>query len=394
MSGDREGGYLGPGVVLRVGELFLKGKNRHLFEEALERNVRRAMSGRDDLRVIGVHGRIFILGAADRDVLDRTRWIFGISSCSPAVFCDKSTGAITGTALELAGTADRDAVKTFRIAARRSDKSFEWNSAKIGREVGAAVAVETGFGVDLERPDLTIGVEVGKTWTFLWVAREQGAGGLPVGVSGKVMLLLSGGIDSPVAGHMMQKRGLELEATYFHAFPYTGDGARKKVEDLARVLAARQSSLRLNVIQFAAIQEAFRDGADPSYLVLLYRRAMIRIAARLAEDRRIRAIATGESLGQVASQTLANMATVEAASPLPVLRPLIGFDKQETIDLARKIGTFDISIQPHDDCCTLFVPKHPQTRGLAHKARSMEDRVEGLDALLAEAAGSAEITEI
>lgn len=394
MSQSENAGYTGPGVVLRVGELFLKGSNRHIFVDALERNVRRAMVGRDDIRVWRVHGRIFLVGSADQDVLERTRWIFGISSYSPAVFCDKSIEAITSTALDLAGGVDTSGVKTFRIAARRSDKGFSHNSAQIGRDVGSAVAEATGFGVDLERPDLAIGVEVGKNWTFLWVSREPGAGGLPVGVSGKIMLLLSGGIDSPVAGHMMQKRGLDLEACYFHAFPYTGDGARQKVIDLATVLARRQAKLRLNVVQFARIQEALRDAADPSYLVLLYRRAMVRVAARLASRRKISALATGESLGQVASQTLVNMATVEDAAPVPILRPLIGFDKQETIELARRIGTFEISIQPHDDCCTLFVPRHPQTRGLLRKACGMEETLPGLDALLDEAIEGTEVIEI
>jgi thiamine biosynthesis protein ThiI len=249
------------------------------------------------------------------------------------------------------------------------------------------------MGVDLERPDLAIGVEVGRDWTFLWVDRIEGAGGLPVGTSGKALLLLSGGIDSPVAGHMMQKRGLELEAVYFHAFPYTGDGARDKVVSLARVLARRQAGLKLHVVQFAAIQEALKERSDPSYLVLLYRRAMVRIAERIAARGKIKALATGESLGQVASQTLTNLAAVEDAATLPILRPLIGFDKAETIELARRIGTFDISVLPHDDCCTLFVPRHPQTRGSLARVVAME---RGLDweRFIPAAAEGAEVVEL
>ncbi len=385
--------YTGPGVVLRVGELFLKGRNRHLFEDVLERNVRRSLAGRDDVKVRRVHGRIFLTGAADEDLMSRLRWVFGLSSYSLAVFCDKNIEAITETAIELSRAARMPEGSKFRIAARRSDKNFSHSSAQIGRDVGSAVAVDSGMGVDLEQPDLAIGVEVGKDWTFLWTGRQDGGGGLPVGTSGKTMLLLSGGIDSPVAGHMMQKRGLELEAVYYHAFPYTGDGAKDKVVELARVLARRQARLRLNVVQFAKIQEALKEAVDPSYLVLLYRRAMIRLAIRLCGDRKIPALTTGESLGQVASQTLVNMATVEEVASVPVLRPLVGFDKYETIDLARKIGTYEISIRPHDDCCTLFVPKHPQTKGLARKARQMEERIDW-EPLYDEAVQTVELIEL
>ena len=382
--------YTGKGVVLRVGELFLKGKNRHVFADALATNVRRAVAGRDDVKVHPAHGRIFVLGAADEDLLHRLRWVFGLASISPAHFIEKTVEAVTEKAVELGVAFGGKPSDKFRIAARRSDKSFPLNSAQIGRDVGSAVAVATGMGVDLEEPDLRIGVEVGTSWCFLWTEQIPGAGGLPVGTSGKAALLLSGGIDSPVAGHMLQKRGLELIGVYFHAHPYTGDGAKDKVVRLAKVLAARQKKMELYVVPFAKVQELFRDGADPAYLVLLYRRAMIRIAERIAASKKIKALATGESLGQVASQTLANLATVEDAATLPILRPLIGFDKIETIDLARKIGTFDISIEPHDDCCTLFVPKHPETKGLSRKAARMESLVDW-EPLLEEAADAAEL---
>jgi len=372
MTGDQ---YTGLGLVLRVGELFLKGRNRHLFEQALERNVRRALAGRDDVRVWAEHGRLFVRGAADRDLLERLEWVFGLSSLSPAVFCEKRIETITAEAVRLARSRAAGAA-TFAIAARRSDKQFDHTSTDIGRVVGAAVAEATGLGVDLEQHDLAVGVEVGRSWTFLWVERHPGAGGLPVGTAGRVALLLSGGIDSPVAGHLLQKRGLELAAVYFHAFPYTGDGAREKVRELAGLLARRQNGLRLFVVPFAKLQELLRDGAQPSYLVLLYRRAMIRIAEALARRERIKALATGESLGQVASQTLANLTTVEDAATLPILRPLIAYDKAETIELGRRIGSYEISIRPHDDCCTLFVPRHPETKGLPAKARRLEEQLD------------------
>jgi thiamine biosynthesis protein ThiI len=207
------------------------------------------------------------------------------------------------------------------------------------------------------------------------------------------MLLLSGGIDSPVAGHLLQKRGLELKACYFHSFPYTGDGAKDKVVRLAKVLAERQTDTELFVIPFTKIQESLRDFTEPKFLVLLYRRAMIRIAEAIAKERNIRAIVTGESLGQVASQTLFNLAAIGDVATLPILRPLIGFDKAEIIVLARKLGTYDISIEPHDDCCSLFVPKHPETKAIIKYVRIEENKID-LDPLIREALESKEIINI
>jgi tRNA uracil 4-sulfurtransferase len=383
------GEYRGPGAALRVGELFLKRGNRRSFEDALEKNVRRALQDRRDVQVHRAHGRMFALGAADEELLARLRWVFGLASFSPALFCDKRLDALTAAALELAAALPVRPGATFRVSARRADKSFSPDSRAIGAIIGAAVAERTGLGVDLEDPSYRVGVEVGPQWAFVWTEERPGGGGLPVGTSGRAALLLSGGIDSPVAGHLLQKRGLELACVYFHAYPYTGDGARDKVVDLARVLAARQGGLPLFVVPFAKIQERLRDGADPAYLVILYRRAMVRIAERIAAAEKIRALATGESLGQVASQTLANLAAIESAATLPILRPLVGFDKAETIELARRIGTYDISIRAHDDCCTLFVPRHPETKGSAARAERLEGPVE-LGPLLDEAAANAE----
>ncbi|HUT79480.1 MAG TPA: tRNA uracil 4-sulfurtransferase ThiI [Polyangia bacterium] len=386
------GDFRGPGVVLRHGELFLKGGNRRLFELALERNARRALRERPEVQVRPEHGRLFVLGAADDDVLERLRWLFGAASLSPAVFTARDPAAIGDCAVALARE-NVGAARTFRIAARRADKSFPLTSTELAREVGRTVGEAIGLPVDLERPDLTVGIEIGRSWTFLWVRDEPGGGGLPVGTSGKALLLLSGGIDSPVAGHLMQKRGVELAAVYFHAFPYTGDGARDKMVDLARVLTRRQERLPLWVVSFTRIQEALRDSADRSWLVLLYRRAMVRVAGRIAARERLGALVTGESLGQVASQTMANLATIEDASPLPILRPLVGFDKAESIALAKRIGTFEISIRPHQDCCTLFLPSHPETKGNPARAATLESRLD-LQPLIQEAADSAEAVEV
>lgn len=371
----------GKGVVLRIGELYLKGGNRHVFMKAMVTNVKRAFVTRKDIKVSFGQGRIFLQGANDEDILNRLRWVFGISSYSPVTFCAKDIDAITECAVEMAKQFAGNKDTVFRIAARRSDKSFDHNSNQINVKIGSAVNVATGYGVDLEQPDLRIGIEVGKEWTFLWTEQCKGGGGLPVGTSGRTALLLSGGIDSPVAGHLLQKRGVSLMGIYFHAFPYTSDGAKNKVIELAEVLATRQKRFKLCVVPFAKVQEALRDAANPSYLVLLYRRAMIRIAEKLAEENGIKALATGENLGQVASQTLENMAVVEDAATLPILRPILTMDKIETINVARDIGTYDISIQPFEDCCTLFVPAHPETKGTAKTAAKFESRADWQDAL-------------
>jgi thiamine biosynthesis protein ThiI len=361
-------------VALRVGELFLKGKNRFLFEKALEHNLRRSLAGRSDVELVPSHGRLFVLGADDEDVIARLSAVFGVASLSPVLFCEKKRSAIQAAAVELAK--DHPGIETFRISARRADKTFELTSVELNCEVGGAVFLATGWRVDLEEPDLDIGVEIGPYGTFLWSRNLRGAGGLPTGTGGKAMLLLSGGIDSPVAGHYIQKRGLELDAVYFHSFPYTSDGAKDKVVRLASVLARRQAAFRLHVVPFTAIQEALRDQVEGKHLVVLYRRAMIRIAERIAKTRHALALVTGESLGQVASQTLHNLCAIDDAAQMPVLRPLIGFDKREVVELAQKIGTFDISTSPHDDCCSLFVPRHPETKAHLGHIRDLESRVD------------------
>jgi thiamine biosynthesis protein ThiI len=355
-----ENPFVGEGVVLRIGELFLKGKNRFVFENALEKNVRGALKGRDDIRLIRKHGRMFAVGGCDDDLMTRLQRVFGIASLSKVRFAEKDIADITKIAVEM--SRDRNSkVQTFRVAARRADKTFPMISSEIGRHVGSAVAVDSGLGVDLTEPDLTIGVEIGTDWTFLWSTDVQGAGGLPVGTSGTGLLLLSGGIDSPVAGHLMQRRGLELHGIYFHAFPYTGDGAKDKVVRLAKILARRQKNFHLHVVPFTKVQETFRDSAEAKLLVVLYRRAMMRIASMTAEKHKLKCLITGESLGQVASQTIQNLTAIEDAAQLPVLRPLIGQDKADIVTIARQIESFDISILPHDDCCSLFVPRHPET---------------------------------
>ena len=237
--------------------------------------------------------------------------------------------------------------------------------------MGAAIVEATGLPVDLQSPDLVVGIEVGPRCSFVFAGRVDGPGGLPVGSTGHVGLLLSGGIDSPVAAYLMQKRGCVVHPIYFHSFPYTGERSQDKVQRLARTVARAQPSLELSVVPFTDVQLAIRDRCPAELNVILYRRMMMRIASALAESRSCVALATGENLGQVASQTLENMAVIEDVARLPVLRPLLCHDKAETIALARRIGTYELSIEPYDDCCSLFVPKHPATRAsLKHVERA------------------------
>ena len=368
-------------IVLRYGELFLKGANRPHFESLLRRNVERALAGLSGVKLQRAQGRLFAeLPAEDEpEAAARLATVFGLASLSRATAVEPDMDRIGEVALEqvAAALAAGPRPSSFRVSVKRSDKRFPVPSPEIGRLVGAKIFEATGINVDLSNPELDVGVEVGTKRTFVFTGRIQGAGGLPVGASGNVALLLSGGIDSPVAGHLMQKRGCQLEAIYFHSPPYTGERARDKVEQLAGKLARAQGGvLPLHVVPFTAVQEAVRDGAPPDLAVVLYRRSMLRIAQTLARTRRCQALASGENLGQVASQTLENMVCIQAVSELPLLRPLLAFDKAETIAIARVIGTYDLSILPFDDCCSLFVPRHPATKARKLTVEKVERRLE------------------
>ena len=384
-------------IVLRYGELFLKGANRPHFESLLRRNVERALAGLPGAKLERAQGRLFVHTPeeSEAEAAQRLSKVFGFSSLSRAVPVEPDLEKIGAAALKQveAALASGPRPATFRVQVKRPDKRFPYPSPEIGRQVGSVIYDATGIAVDLSNPELTVGVEVGSTRTFVFTGKMNGAGGLPVGASGKVALLLSGGIDSPVAGHLMQKRGCHLEAIYFHSPPYTGERARDKVEQLGAKLALAQGgTFPLHVVPFTAIQEAVRDGAPADLAVVLYRRSMLRISQTLAGQRRCKALASGENLGQVASQTLENMACIEAAIDLPLLRPLLAFDKFEIIALARTLGTYELSILPYDDCCSLFVPKHPATRAKVKIALKAESRLE-LSPLEEEAVANTELVE-
>jgi tRNA uracil 4-sulfurtransferase len=376
-------------IVLRVAEIFLKGRNRNAFFGALVRNARRLVGDLDGVKVEPGYLRVVVSHppALRAATLGRLARLFGLASMSPARVVARDLDAFAAAAIAEAQTLP--AGTTFKVESRRSDKTFPMTSQELSREVGARVVAATGLPVDVHHPARVLRIDVGAERSFVYGSVVEGPGGLPVGTAGKVSLLLSGGIDSPVAGWYAMRRGCTLGAVYFHSFPYTGDKTKEKVLDLARELAAWQGPLAVDVVHFTEVQKQLRAAGRPELAVLLYRRMMMRAASLLAERDGARALITGDNLGQVASQTLDNLAVVEDAAALPVLRPLITFDKLEIIRQAQRIGTYETSIQPYEDCCSLFVPRHPATRA---RITDLVRAEEGLDvaALARELAEGAE----
>jgi thiamine biosynthesis protein ThiI len=390
-------------ILIRYGEIFLKKGNRPLFvrvlRQALADCLRRA-EGLGNLKVEGFHGR-FLVRAKEGEMtpaqmetaLQAVSRTFGIVSASPAVEVPSELEALSDAAFALA---DREIpasrAATFKVEANRAWKRFPMKSPDIGKEIGARIIATHPLPVRMKNPELMVGIDIYEHASYVFVRSVPGPGGLPVGSSGRAVLLLSGGIDSPVAGWMMAKRGCRLVAAHFHSYPYTSKKALAKVASLAHTLSEWHGSLRLVSISITAIQEYLRDNVPNDKLVLFYRRTMVRLAERVAHSQKARALITGESLGQVASQTMENIAVIQDAATLPVLRPLIGMDKMEAVDLARRIGTYETSIVPHDDCCSLFLPPHPETRGDLTFIRSVEERLEELARLEDEAFAAREET--
>jgi tRNA uracil 4-sulfurtransferase len=335
------------------------------------------------------------LAAADADeAAGRLERVFGLVSFSVARAVPAEVEAIAAGAVEEARAAiARARPATFRIDARRADKRFPTTSIELSRVVGARVVAETGLPVDLHEPGLRVGVEVSGGGAFVYAGTHASPGGLPVGSSGRALLLLSGGIDSPVAGWLAAKRGLALDAVYFHSPPYVGEKSRDKVVTLARALARWQAVRSVTVVGFTETQKRLRDAGPAELAVVLYRRMMMRIADAVADGLGASALVTGENLGQVASQTIENMTAIEAAARRVVLRPLVTYDKVETTALARRIGTYETSILPFDDCCSLFVPPHPATHARAQDAERVEAKLD-VAAEVAAAVAAAERVDI
>ena len=381
-------------ILCRYGELFLKSGNRKAFERVLADNVRAAIADLPRTRVVQTHGRLLVrLPTADADeAAGRLTRVFGLVSLSVArqIEAKEDLEAITALAVDEARAAvARDRPASFKIESRRGDKRFPKTSLDIDRHVGARVQAETGLAVDVHTPALRIGIEVGTDVAYVFAGRHEAPGGLPVGASGRALLLLSGGIDSPVAGWLAAKRGLALDAVYFHSPPYIGEKSRDKVLALGKQLARWQALRSVTVVPFTEVQKRLRDAGPPELAVVLYRRMMMRIADAIADKLEAAGLVTGENLGQVASQTIENMTAIEAAARRVVLRPLVTYDKVETTALARRIGTYETSILPFEDCCSLFVPSHPATRARAQDAERVEEKLD-IAAEIAAAVGGSE----
>jgi thiamine biosynthesis protein ThiI len=348
-------------ILVRYHEIALKGRNRPFFVSRLARNIERATSDLGPVRARPVAGRLSLSApdeAGFEAIAERLERVFGVANFSLARRLPRDQAALEEAAV--AAVRSR-APASFRITTRRSDKDYPLNSGQVDRQVGAAVCTATGVRVDLERPELNIHVEVLHDRIYYAFEKRPGPGGFPVGGSGRVAALLSGGIDSPVAAWRMIKRGCNTELIHFHAFPLLDRTTIDKARELARRLARYQYRSRLHLVPFGSVQQTIVAEAPPPLRVVLYRRFMIRIAERIAERSGARALVTGESVGQVASQTIENMAVIDAAARGPVLRPLVGMDKDEITAQARAIGTFEVSTLPDQDCCQLFVPRSPAT---------------------------------
>ncbi len=363
-------------IVVHYHELALKGRNRPRFVARLVANLRQATKGGGVADVRALPGRLLIdlePGADSERLCRRVAEIFGVANCASARRTDRSIESLKAVVTEL--IADRT-FESFRISARRGDKAYPMNSVQVNEELGRLVQSLRPVRVDLSEPEFTIHVEVLDRDALIYTEKRPGPGGLPVGISGRVLALLSGGIDSPVAAYRMMQRGCRVSFVHFHSHPFLSKASLEKAVELAQQLARFQSAANLYSVPFGELQRQVVIGAPVPLRVVLYRRLMMRIAGELAQKERAGALVTGESLGQVASQTLENLQVIDEAAPLLVLRPLIGMDKQEIIEQARRIGTYEISILPDQDCCQLFVPKHPATKSTLEEIARAE---RGLD---------------
>lgn len=352
--------------LLKLGEIVLKGANKRQFESRLRQNVRRRMKKFGEFDVYIMQSTVYVEPKdelADVDgAWEACRTIFGVVSLCRCRPCEKNLDAIFEAIENYLGD-DLDCARSFKVESKRSDKAFPMTSIQLSQEIGGRLAeAHPGVSVDVHHPDYTVYVEVRDFAAYVHGPAEPGAGGLPTGVGGRAMCLLSGGIDSPVAAYMIAKRGVEIEAVHFFSYPYTSQLAKDKVVELARLVAKYSGKMTVNVVPFTEIQEAIRDNCPEEYFTLVMRRFMMEISQRIARHDGCGALITGENLGQVASQTMEAMTVTGAVVDMPIFMPLVGMDKEEIVTIARKIGTLETSILPYEDCCTVFTPKHPKTK--------------------------------
>lgn len=372
-------------ILVKNGELVLKGLNRSSFEDILIKNMRRHLEDMGEFKFTKSQSTIMVEapeGADLDEAAQRLGKVFGIAAYSRAAVCEKDMQKIIQTTREYLAD-ELSLVSTFKVEAKRSDKKFPLKSPEICRELGGALLKSFHhLKVDVHQPDVTVTVEIRDNHAFVRGNNIKGAGGMPTGTSGRAAVLISGGIDSPVAAYMMAKRGIELVAVHFASPPYTSELAEMKVMDLLKKVSAYCGTITTYIVPFTEIQEAIRDDCPEEYFTLVMRRIMMRISNIIAENQNCRALITGESLGQVASQTIYALQCTDSVAKLPVFRPCIGMDKDEIIAVSRKIDTFETSIQPYEDCCTVFTPKHPRTRPKPEDVEAAEAKIHGLDQMI------------
>ncbi len=384
-------------ILLKPGELVLKGLNRHFFEDRLRANVARRLRSLGEFRITSVQSTIYVEPLSEEidmeEAFRRCHQIFGIIAVCRAAACPKEKEAIARTAVEYLGD-QLSRAKSFKVESKRSDKTFPMTSIQLSQYVGGVIGEAfPDLPADMHHPDLEVNVEIREQAAYVHAGGEPGAGGLPVGTCGRAVSLLSGGIDSPVATWMIARRGVQIIPVHFFSFPYTSELAKQKVLDLARKLLPWCGRLTVEVVPFTHIQEEIRDKCPEPYFTLVMRRFMMRISQEVALHNGCGALVTGENLGQVASQTMEALRCTEAPLTLPVLRPLIGMDKEEIIRRARALDTYETSILPYEDCCTVFTPKHPRTRPTPEEVAEAEAALD-VEALMKEALAGTERVQI
>lgn len=373
-------------ILVRYGEIILKGLNRPVFENKLMSNIKKALSGMGRIKVFRSQARIYIEPLEDGydfdEALNRLTKVFGIVSVSPVWKVSSDFNVINEHALMLVGELMRkNPHRTFKVETKRGNKRFPLDSPQVSSEIGGSILqAHPELQVALKEPDFVLYIEVRES-TYLYSEKIQANGGMPVGTNGKALLLLSGGIDSPVAGWMIAKRGVEIEAIHFYSYPYTSERAKEKVVDLAKIMAGHTGPIKLHVVPFTEIQLKINEECPEELSTIIMRRQMMKISEAVALKIGAQALVTGESIGQVASQTIQSLAVTNAAVSIPVFRPLVGMDKVEVIQIARRIDTFETSILPYEDCCTVFTPKHPNTRPKMGKVLEVESSIDFSDSI-------------
>lgn len=385
-------------LIVRAGEAALKGQNKPYFEKMLAERIKKLLRKFQGVQVNRSEGLILIRSEKDipqDDIIHEVKKVFGITSVSPAVECNPEMAEIEKTAVEyMNGLIEKDGIKTFKVESKRANKAFPVISPEVSKKVGVAVLKGCKvLKVDVHDPDCHLFVNVRKDVAYLYQQKIKGFGGLPLGTNGKGLILLSGGIDSPVAAWLMAKRGMQIEAVHYHSYPYTSERAQEKVKELAEILAIYCSRFKMHVINMLPIQEEIVKNCPEEEMTIQLRRFMMRAGQMIAEKNGCGMLITGESLGQVASQTSDSLIVTDQSVSIPVMRPLIAMDKSDIMDIAKSIGTYEKSIEPYEDCCTVFLPKHPLTKPKLSKIMKNESNMD-VEKLLKDAVDSEEIIDI